>query len=248
MGKTPRRHAHIGLRFTSDMAGAPDHDMFMAVVARTAWHPLGVRIGTLFAWINKPFSTGAVRLSADDPNGYPDVAFELLSDVRDMDRMKASFRFMARLYATPALRAATADPFATTHGSMAGMVREENLLNRLITMPPALLTDGPSFLRRAVIGSLIAPGFNLSTTLADDDALEEVVRRNTIGGWHPCGTCRIGKASDPDAVIDPHTARVHGVGGLSVVDASIMPAVPRANTNIPTVMVAEKMADAILAR
>ncbi len=128
------------------------------------------------------------------------------------------------------------------------MVREESLLNRLITAPPAFLTDGPSFLRRAVIGALIAPGFSLSATLADEGALEEVVRRNTIGGWHPSGTCRMGQAADPDAVVDPRTARVHGVEGLSVVDASIMPAVPRANTNIPTIMVAEKMADAILAR
>jgi 5-(hydroxymethyl)furfural/furfural oxidase len=58
----------------------------------------------------------------------------------------------------------------------------------------------------------------------------------------------MGPPEDPDAVVDPRTARVYGVEGLSVVDASIMPAVPRANTNIPTIMVAEKMADAILGR
>jgi 5-(hydroxymethyl)furfural/furfural oxidase len=127
-------------------------------------------------------------------------------------------------------------------------VREENLLNRIITIGPALLTDGPPTIRRAVIKALIAPGFNLSATLADEDRLEEVVRKNTIGGWHPSGTCRMGQADDLNAVVDPNTARVYGIGGLSVVDASIMPAVPRANTNIPTIMLAEKMADAILAR
>lgn len=247
MGRTPRRHAHLALRYSSG-GDAPPNDMFMVAVARSAWHPLGIRIGTLFAWINKPFSTGSVRLVSRHPADYPEVAFELLSDARDLARMKASFRFMAELFATPALRRATDDPFATTHGALAASVREETWRNRLITLPPALLTDGPAALRRAVIGTLIAPGFDLARTLADDGLLEDVVRRHTIGGWHPCGTCRMGPSDDPDAVVDPRTARVHGVAGLSVVDASIMPSVPRANTNIPTIMLAEKMADAILSR
>jgi 5-(hydroxymethyl)furfural/furfural oxidase len=58
----------------------------------------------------------------------------------------------------------------------------------------------------------------------------------------------MGAPDDPLAVVDSRTARVLGVAGLSVVDASLMPAVPRANTNLPTIMIAEKMADAILAR
>jgi len=58
-------------------------------------------------------------------------------------------------------------------------------------------------------------------------------------------TCKMGSADDPMAVTD-HAGRVHGVGGLRVVDASVMPAVPRANTNLPTIMIAEKMAAAIL--
>lgn len=245
MGSTPRRHAHLALRYSSG-EGAPENDMFMVAIARSAWHPLGFRLGTLFAWVNKPFSRGWVKLSPDAPQAYPEVALELLSDRRDLVRMMAAFRFMADLYDTPALRRATADPFATTHGAMAAMVREETLRNRLITLMPALLTDGPGFLRRAVIRSLIAPGFDLGETLADDTLLEDVVRRHTIGGWHACGTCRMGPADDPDAVVDPRSARVHGVAGLRVIDASIMPSVPRANTNLPTIMLAEKMADSIL--
>jgi 5-(hydroxymethyl)furfural/furfural oxidase len=55
----------------------------------------------------------------------------------------------------------------------------------------------------------------------------------------------MGRPDDPDAVTSPRDGRVHGVGGLSVVDASIMPTAPRANLNIPVIMLAEKMADAI---
>ena len=62
---------------------------------------------------------------------------------------------------------------------------------------------------------------------------------------HPCGTCRMGAASDPLAVVDAN-GRVHGIEGLRVVDASIMPDCPRVNINATTMMVAEKIADAIV--
>lgn len=69
----------------------------------------------------------------------------------------------------------------------------------------------------------------------------EDLRRNSLHYFHPAGTCKMGPASDPDAVVDP-VGRVHGLEGLHVVDASIMPTVPRANTNLPTLMVAERIA------
>ena len=56
----------------------------------------------------------------------------------------------------------------------------------------------------------------------------------------------MGAANDPKAVVDP-AGRVHGIAGLRVVDASIMPTVPSGNTNIPTIMLAEKVSAAILA-
>ena len=61
---------------------------------------------------------------------------------------------------------------------------------------------------------------------------------------HPVGTCRMGPPGDPDAVVD-HAGRVHGMAGLRVVDASIMPSIPAANTNLPTMMVAERVASLI---
>jgi 5-(hydroxymethyl)furfural/furfural oxidase len=57
----------------------------------------------------------------------------------------------------------------------------------------------------------------------------------------------MGRADDRLAVTDPRNGQVHGIDNLSVVDASAMPKVPRANTNIPTIMLAEKLADGILA-
>jgi len=86
----------------------------------------------------------------------------------------------------------------------------------------------------------------LSELLANDVALERYLRTHVGGVWHASGTCRIGRSDDPLAVVD-HAGKVYGVQGLRVADASVMPSIPAANTNLPTLMIAEKIADAILA-
>jgi choline dehydrogenase-like flavoprotein len=63
--------------------------------------------------------------------------------------------------------------------------------------------------------------------------------------YHPVGTCKMGPADDPRAVVDAR-GQVHGLEGLYVADASIMPVIPRANTNVPTLIVAEKLAAHLL--
>jgi choline dehydrogenase len=78
--------------------------------------------------------------------------------------------------------------------------------------------------------------------LADTVALETWVRRNVSTGAHPSCTCRMGPADDPTAVVDEH-GFVHGLRGLRVADASIMPCVPSANTNVPTLMIGERIGE-----
>ena len=78
-----------------------------------------------------------------------------------------------------------------------------------------------------------------------DDAVREAVRAATQTLYHPVGTCSMGVG--PDSVVDPEL-RVRGVDGLRVVDASVMPAVPRGNTNAPTIALAERAADLVAGR
>jgi choline dehydrogenase len=71
--------------------------------------------------------------------------------------------------------------------------------------------------------------------------LEHVVRETAAGVHHPTGTCRIGVATDADAVVDPR-CRVHGVAGLRVADASVMPTIVTAGTHLTALMIGEKAA------
>ena len=80
-----------------------------------------------------------------------------------------------------------------------------------------------------------------------DAEIDAFVRRAVETCYHPVGTCKMGAASDKMAVVDD-TLAVHGIGGLRVVDASIMPMIVSGNTNAPTIMIAEKAADMIRGR
>ena len=71
------------------------------------------------------------------------------------------------------------------------------------------------------------------------------MRENVSGFFHPVGTCRMGAPDDNQAVVDPQ-GRVRGVGGLRVADASVMPSIVRATTNLTAIMIGEKMAQSML--
>ncbi len=89
-------------------------------------------------------------------------------------------------------------------------------------------------------GREIQPG----DAVTSDAAIDQFIREKVESAYHPCGTCRMGSANDPDAVVTPDT-KVIGVDGLRVVDASIMPTITNGNLNAPTIMLAEKAADII---
>ena len=78
----------------------------------------------------------------------------------------------------------------------------------------------------------------------DDAALEDWLWRECSDAQHASGTCRMGAADDPRSVVDT-ACRVIGCTGLRVIDASVMPEVPRANTHLTTVAIAERMADVL---
>jgi choline dehydrogenase len=107
-----------------------------------------------------------------------------------------------------------------------------------------VLTEGIELARRLASTRALSPLLAEELEPGPTTDLEEWVRGNTGGYWHPVGTCRMGPADDPGAVVDV-AGRVHGVDGLVVADASIFPTVPRANTNLPTMGAAEYIASTL---
>ncbi|MEQ6202519.1 choline dehydrogenase [Sulfitobacter sp. HNIBRBA2951] len=89
----------------------------------------------------------------------------------------------------------------------------------------------------------IQPGADVQT----DDQIDAFVREHAESAYHPCGTCKMGRTDDKDAVVDSQ-GRVIGVEGLRVVDSSIFPRITNGNLNGPSIMVGEKMADHVLGR
>ncbi len=92
-------------------------------------------------------------------------------------------------------------------------------------------------------GREIQPGADVQT----DEQIDAFIRAKVESAYHPSCSCKMGRATDPMAVVDPET-RVIGLEGLRVVDSSIMPSVTTGNLNAPTIMLAEKAADHILGR
>lgn len=96
---------------------------------------------------------------------------------------------------------------------------------------------------RPYAGTELRPGSQTES----DTALDDFLREHVETAYHPCGTCRMGDAADPLAVVDPQ-CRVIGVEGLRVADSSIFPRETNGNLNAPSIMTGEKAADHILGR
>jgi 5-(hydroxymethyl)furfural/furfural oxidase len=241
-----RRQMFAGLRWSSGLDGCPAGDMYIIPSNKAAWHGVGQRLGLIMMWVNRSYSTGEVRLTSADLNAKPEIDFDMCSDWRDVDRMVTGVKMMIRLQEHPAIRRTVKEIFPVSFSDRA---RKYAVYSRSHAIQAALggaMMDAGERLRRLMIRTLIADGPTIED-LADESVMKDWIRSTVLGHWHATSTCRMGAVDDPGAVTDP-SGRVYGVEGLRICDASIMPLVPCANTNIPTIMVGEKIAAAILAQ
>ncbi|WP_062205199.1 GMC family oxidoreductase [Aureimonas sp. AU12] len=246
-GRTPHpdeHHEQAVWRFSSKLPGTPQGDMHGAILSRSGWHSVGYRLGTIFFWVNKSYSRGELTLASPDPRAEPDVDFRMLSDRRDLDRLKLALRLGAGVLRDPAMATVCDAAFPTSYSPRVAKVAVPGLANAAQRGALSALLDMAGPLRPTLLHGLVTRGLTLDGLLADDEALTQFVTSSVGGTWHPSGTCRMGRTDDRLAVTDPQ-GRVHGVEGLRVCDASLMPSIPCANTNIPTIMIAERIADAI---
>jgi 5-(hydroxymethyl)furfural/furfural oxidase len=239
-----RRQMFAGLRWSSGLADCPAGDMYIIPTNKAAWHAVGHRLGLIMMWVNRSYSTGEVRLTSPDPAAKPDVDFNMCSDWRDMERLIMGVRQMIRLQAHPAIQDTVEQVFPISYSDRARKYAVYGRSHALQTWIGGALMDTAAPLRRSIVRNLIADGPTIDE-LADESVMKAWIRSTVLGHWHATSTCRMGATDDPGAVTDA-AARVYGISGLRVCDASIMPMVPCANTNIPTIMVGEKVAATIL--
>lgn len=240
-----RRASFAALRFSSGLPGGEASDMYATASARAGWHGLGRRLALYFLWCNRPKSSGRVRLVSPDPDVYPETDLNLLDDPLDLARMMAGVRTLFRLLVCDALNPDAGDLFPAAFSPAIKRLSRVSRANALLAEGLGALLDVPAALRHMALKRIMSGGTALADIVADDARLEAFVRGNVFGVWHASGTCRLGDPADPEAVLDP-SGRVIGTENLFVADASAMPRLPTANTNIPVIMIAEKIAGGLV--
>ena len=150
---------------------------------------------------------------------------------------------LEQTYSTGAVRLESADPHASPVAEQR-FLEDERDLRRLV----AGFRDTVAFTKMVVMCEVIAevtfpdPCRDLS-----DESIGDLAVRLAASGYHPCGTARMGSPGDPATVVDQF-GRCHAVDGLVVADASIMPSVPRANTNLTSIMIGEMIGEWVRTR
>jgi 5-(hydroxymethyl)furfural/furfural oxidase len=219
--------------------------MYINVQCKTSWSALGRQVANLAPSLLKPMARGRVSLVSADPAAHPLVEFNFTGHDLDLQRFMQGFRRCVEILGHDAVRAMTRVTFPVKFSDRLRQLNRITPANRLKSTAIAALVDLVPPVAGPIFSTLADRRVDLAALVKDDDALAEHIRQNVAGTFHPVGTCRMGAANDPAAVTDS-AGRVRGIEGLRVIDASIMPTLPRGNTNIPTIMVAEKLAAEML--
>jgi len=241
-----RHFAIAGMRVSSGHPGCPEADLLIFAIGRASGQAWGPDLGMVGASVYKPYSRGSVTLASADTEAHPVISFSLLRDPRDAPRMLAAARLAEDVMLDPVVAAAFNDIFLLPPVMALHQFNQPGLKGALIAQAAKLVLNAPPAISRAALNRVIAPGRWIGNKRYCARLSDNEILAATAPMGHVTSTCSIGRADDPMAVVDP-LCRVYGIDNLRVIDASIMPSVPSANTNLPTIMVAERAADLIKA-
>jgi 5-(hydroxymethyl)furfural/furfural oxidase len=241
-----RPHPMTCFRYSSGLPGAPASDMFVGAYSKSSWNALGGQIASLNTCVYKPASRGRVSLASADPREPPLIECNFLDEELDLLRLMDGMRRVIDLVTYEPVRSLCTTVFPVRFTDRIRRLNRLTRFNAAKTRMIATALDLVPGLADFAFGRLTGARVDFAELARDRAALADHVRANVAGTFHVSGTCRMGRSDDRVAVVDPD-GRVHGLGGLRVADAAIMPAVPRGNTNLPTIMLAEKLAAQICA-
>lgn len=241
-----KHYIMTSFRFSSGAAGGSPGDLFHYYTGRISPKRFGLCMGTVACCLYAPVSRGLVALRSADPNVPPRVDQGFLSEPLDRQRMIMSARFALRLLLDPAVRPCFEEIYLMPRLAPLRLINGAGFAGLAKAIGATAVFNAPAALRRAAIGAAIRPGRLIADEkntypVSDDDILDA-----SGATFHPASTCAIGSADNPLAVVDPE-CRVYGVEGLRIADASVMPSIVSANTNMPTMMIGERVAEFIRA-
>ncbi|MCB1497809.1 MAG: GMC family oxidoreductase N-terminal domain-containing protein [Bauldia sp.] len=237
-------HIPIAIRYSSKVEGCPVGDMHMNIMTRASWHQIGRQFAPLFFWVNKSYSRGQLMLDPKAPAGPPRVDFRMLSDQRDVQRLADAFEYAMVLLADPVVTPIIEAIYPVELSERARGYTYPTRRNAIITDLLSRMLDIGAGVRKLALPKMMEGVPSAHRLAADRQELEAYLKEKVGGVWHPSGTCRMGAPGDRMAVTGKD-GRVRGIAGLRVCDASIMPTIPCANTNVPVIMIAEKIAQDI---
>ncbi|MBC7436122.1 MAG: GMC family oxidoreductase N-terminal domain-containing protein [Bdellovibrionales bacterium] len=246
MATSLRRFAVAGMRSSSHMPGSEQGDLFGFVIGRVSGQSFGPSFALVGSALYAPKSRGSVTLTSRDPSASPQVDFRFLSDPADPPRMVQAARLCESLLRDPQVAAEYHEAFLLPGALAVKQFNRPGLAGKALSLAADAAANAPRSIRQAIFGWAFKSGKPVAwagggRAVSDQDILSSI---SPMG--HPVGTCAMGATGDAMAVVD-ESFRVHGTQNLYVVDASVMPNITSANTNLPTMMLAEVAAERIKA-
>ncbi len=244
LGSHLRRFAIAGIRQSSGLDGGTEADLLVIAFGRVSPRSYGPDLAMLGAALYAPYSRGSVTLASADSGTPPNIDFRMLEDPRDMPRLVKAGRLVETLLLDPNVANSYSDAFLLPPTMALNQFNKPGLLGGLLAAAAKVALNSPAAISRALIGPAIQPGRWFANRHGQSSLTDSEIVGAAVPMAHPTGTCAIGRKDNPVAVVDS-ACRVYGVENLRVVDASVMPRIPSANTNLPTIMIAERAADLI---
>lgn len=240
-----RRFVVAGIRASSKIPDCPDGDLLLFTLGRVSPRGFGTDVAMVGSALYSPFSKGFVKLTGKDPLANPQVDFCMLDDPRDAPRVVKGARLAEDLLRHPGVAACYSEAFLLPAGMAVNQFNRPGLTGAAIAAGASIALNAPGPLRRLAVRRAFGTGRPLAQRHGSAGITDRELLAAIAPMGHPVGTCAMGNPADEKAVVDAGY-QVIGLENLYVVDASVMPVIPSANTNLPTLMVAEHAAEKVL--
>jgi 5-(hydroxymethyl)furfural/furfural oxidase len=237
-----RHYIMSAMRFSSGLEGCAPGDLFLYFTGRVSPKAFGRGMALIAAALYAPVSRGVVTLASPDPDVPPQVDQRLLSDPRDAQRMILAARRGESLLLDPAVRKGWDELYLMPQRPPLKLINSTGVTGGLKTLGATAVLGAPAPLRRAIVAQAIAPGRLISDGRRTAQIRDDEIIAASGAMFHPSSTCTMGAKDNRNAVVDLRCA-VHGIDGLHVADASVMPRLVSANTNLTVVMIAERVVE-----